>query len=1769
MDIAQQRHALRLQPSGRGRRSGRAWLAFILLITLLGAALPALSAPPAPAAGDQPAAPEVPAPPVTRPGIYVVAETGTMDPAHYHLTGSLRTFDWAELHTGPNQFDWSALDQYLATIAGYGKAAAVGITTYNGRCCGGASAMPAFVRTLAPTAVLDAGACSSAQYPLGGCIGGRWLLPRYWDAGYLDAYTEFIQALGDRYRNDPRLEWVALGFGTFGENHAAQGSDVDVLIAAGLDVNLWISTMQTVIDRYSTAFRSDGALQKMLMVQIASVTFQDRERWVLAQYAAERGIGLSFNGLTPDFNNAIQGVDRCNNTVECGMYDPIFYHNQSVPIAFETYDYMICDPTNVYWAMLSGMDKKVDFLRLNYDLFYDPVTYQDRTENLAIFDWAADYVGKTLVNTPSVWVAMREHRIPTTYCYAQPETVAYYPQIGNYNFYLLQDDNVSGGRTVPETNESSVTSLGCSGRWCLPGSPYFSNPYNASIPAGREGWVTRRTDQATGNPYMWFKVDDGYIAGGSNQVVITIWYADVGTDRWALRYDSPAGEQTATPDGGANPWVQKTGSNTWKTAAFHISNARFANGLTGGSDFRIDSLSDGNEWIHLVDVARQGGASPTSTPTSIAGTPTATRTPAPSQTPTATRTPTPTPTATTPPPNAGVWTLQWRGADDLLGLEFLDSQTGWAAGKSGHVMRTSNGGQTWAYRQVSPAVDVEAVDFVDASQGWLAGAEGHIWRTSDGGVSWSGQNTPTLNRLTDLQLLDASTGWAVGRGGAILRTTNGGQNWALQTSNTTSDLYGLFALDADHAWAVGYPGVIVATSNGGQTWAGQASGTQQWLWDVAFISQQNGWAVGEGGTLLRTTNGGASWNPQFINEARPLQTIVFASAQQGWLAGGQGTVWATTDGGGSWNWAPTGQSKSLWALSAPAANDLWIAGETQTIVHKQGSGGYVAAAPAAPGEFKAVSAVDANTAYVVGDSGQILKTTDGGVNWRQLSSPITGWMRGVAFPQSANVGWVIGQGGYVLRTTDGGASWTQQTLPDGFTGYLWDITAWDETRALALGGAGRVYRTTNAGATWRLAYAPVSFNLLSVDYGTADAVYGSSWDDSFFTSADHGANWIRRYPGSGGHLYSVSFLDMLRGWMSGSNGVLMRTTDAGDNWAFQSSGTGADLNQVEMLDPDVGWVVGNGGVIRWTFNGGATWPAQTSPTLDNLLGLDMVDAYDGWAVGANGVILKYHAVYVPPPPTATPTPTPTATNTPTPTVTPTFTPSPAPNEGTVAGHVFVDSNGDNIYQPGETTLAGAIVKLFYEGTPIDTIVTGSNGAFAFYHLNAGNVVTVQETDPPGYTSSSGSNTRTLTIQGGVVQTVDFPDLPVATPTPTPTITPTPSATPTPTATPTGTPIVGRVHGQVFNDLDGNGLPDSGEPGLVGVSVLLLQNNLVIGSTTTAGNGVYHFDSLLPGQYRIEETDPPGFSSTTPNAVVVYLLAGADLEVNFGDRFNPTSTPTLTPTSAPTHTPTPTPTQTRTPTPTLTPTATPTPTPTPTNTPSTGAVSGLVWDDLNGNITPDSGEPPLGGVAVTLRTFGGQLVAATQTGADGRFRIANLTPGQYRLEETDPSGYQSLPGSPNLVLFQVAAGQEVVINFADQALPTPTPSPTPTPTATPGTGGIYGRVWHDRNRNGAPDPDEPGLVGVTIVLHRDLFGDTKLQPEDVIVATIVTGADGAFSFADLIPGAYLIEQVDWPQNVSITPNVIFTVVAARTQIPVFFGDAIEGRQLLPEVRRGGP
>ena len=66
------------------------------------------------------------------------------------------------------------------------------------------------------------------------------------------------------------------------------------------------------------------------------------------------------------------------------------------------------------------------------------------------------------------------------------------------------------------------------------------------------------------------------------------------------------------------------------------------------------------------------------------------------------------------------------------------------------------------------------------------------------------------------------------------------------------------------------------------------------------------------------------------------------------------------------------------------------------------------------------------------------------------------------------------------------------------------------------------------------------------------------------------------------------------------------------------------------------------------------------------------------------------------------------------------------------------------------------------------------------------------------------------------------------------------------------------------DLDRDGVQDAGEPGLPGVTVLLLSpNGTVLQTTTTDANGQYEFSGLPAGSYQLAFVPPAG-STFTPS-----------------------------------------------------------------------------------------------------------------------------------------------------------------------------------------------------------------------------------------------------------------------------------------------------------------
>jgi hypothetical protein len=387
--------------------------------------------------------------------------------------------------------------------------------------------------------------------------------------------------------------------------------------------------------------------------------------------------------------------------------------------------------------------------------------------------------------------------------------------------------------------------------------------------------------------------------------------------------------------------------------------------------------------------------------------------------------------------------------------------------------------------------------------------------------------------------------------------------------------------------------------------------------------------------------------------------------------------------------------------------------------------------------------------------------------------------------------------------------------------------------------------------------------------------------------------------------------------------------------------------------------------------------------------------------------------------------------------------------------------------------------------------------------------------------------------------------PLPTPTPTATATATPTVTPTqPTPTPTATLTTGTIRILAFNDLNGNGQRDPGEPLLPGaVFTLTDASGAVIATYTTDGiQEYYDFAGLVPGVYYLYERNPFGYCSTTPDNWGVAILVGTVVFIDFGDQLcgPPTATPTVTPTG---------------PTPTIT--------ATPTATPPTGSICVLAFHDQNGNIQRDPGEPILAGATITITDSSGVvLFVYTTDGVHEPYCFTGLTPGTYRVEERNPAGYP-LSTTPDIWSVTIFPGAPFTVAFGDQPLPTPTPTGPPpataTPTATPTTGSICILVYDDANGNSRRDPGEGPIAGAIIKLR---------DHTRAVVATYTTTGAEPYCFTGLVPGNYTVTEQNPPGYVSTTPDIWGAWLTAGSVVYTEFGDQLSPTPTVTPTPRTG-
>jgi protocatechuate 3,4-dioxygenase beta subunit len=293
-----------------------------------------------------------------------------------------------------------------------------------------------------------------------------------------------------------------------------------------------------------------------------------------------------------------------------------------------------------------------------------------------------------------------------------------------------------------------------------------------------------------------------------------------------------------------------------------------------------------------------------------------------------------------------------------------------------------------------------------------------------------------------------------------------------------------------------------------------------------------------------------------------------------------------------------------------------------------------------------------------------------------------------------------------------------------------------------------------------------------------------------------------------------------------------------------------------------------------------------------------------------------------------------------------------------------------------------------------------------------------------------------------------------------------------------------IAGRVFHDPNLSNFQDAGELGISGVTLALwkLEGNAYVATgktTVTNAIGDYKFDGILPGTYRVVETQPSGYLSvgsrpgtvdgktvgisTAPDVISeIALLGGQDTVRNDFAEVTPSS------------------------------------------------ISGRVYADPEGDCIFGENDTPLAGVEIQLLNEGGVVVQTTHTNANGLYKFAGLLPAKYAVREIQPDGYYQggqRIGSAGGVIAEPDLTSDIPITAGTSAVDYDFCELFPAQ--------ICGTVFADPEGDGQLGANDSRLGGVTIEL---------LDEQGTVVATTTTDANGEYCFTALPPATYTVREV---------------------------------------------
>jgi photosystem II stability/assembly factor-like uncharacterized protein len=418
---------------------------------------------------------------------------------------------------------------------------------------------------------------------------------------------------------------------------------------------------------------------------------------------------------------------------------------------------------------------------------------------------------------------------------------------------------------------------------------------------------------------------------------------------------------------------------------------------------------------------------------------------------------------------------------------FLSATQGFVTTSDGKIYETTDGANSW-----KPVSDtnrpVRALTFTSAKIGYAVGDGSLLLKTEDGGATWAakGLGGPAPQNLTAVRCAGDNTCVITTQAGTLLAVTRDGGDTFTYPTPSTDPIYAAAFQSATRMVAAGQQGSTVVSDDAGANFTpigGRLLG--QFTKIRAGQVAGSAFAPGPDGTLGRTIDGGHTWTRGNVTTSQDVLDVSFPTVNDGYALDVNGGVFNTNDGGQTWAGLDTGSTARARAVYAPNATTVMVVGPTG-IRRSVDSGGSFEGVKGDAVSRTLLEGVDrAGSAIVAYGNQDLIASADKGKTWKALRKPGKYvkkskrskklvnrlGIRKVDFLDATH-GFLLGSDGRLWRTSNGGKAWTE--LPGIGTnaarglsfsstqkGYLVIPTFGDVRQP-----TGFLLRTDDGGTTW-------------------------------------------------------------------------------------------------------------------------------------------------------------------------------------------------------------------------------------------------------------------------------------------------------------------------------------------------------------------------------------------------------------------------------------------------------------------------------------------------------------------------------------------------------------------------------------------------------------------------------------------------------------------------------------------------------------------------------